>query len=124
MSQDEKINFLDIKCFVHEVANLETGFKIIYLLDDILAAAIRAIDSGFSWVRSNMYCLLALLNFIPSLLTSATTTTTRASSKDLRDELIKIVNHDNHKNILQTMKSANPEVTTWDSFQQPRNTCS
>ena len=30
MSQDEKIHFLDImlKCFVHEVANLETEFKV------------------------------------------------------------------------------------------------
>ena len=119
MSQDEKIQFLDVilKCFVHEVNNLETGFKITYLLDDTTAAAIRAINSGFSWVRPNMYCLLALLNFIPSLLTSATTTNTRASSAKLRDELNKVVNHDNHKDILQTMKSANPEVTTWDSFQ-------
>ena len=119
MSQDEKIHFLDImlKCFVHEVANLETGFKITYLLDDSSASAIRAIKSGFSWVRPNMYCLLALLNFIPNLLTSASTTNTRASSAKLRDELNKVVNHDNHKDILQTMKSANPDVTTWDSFQ-------
>ena len=36
-----------LKCFVHEVANLETGFKITYLLDDTSAAAIRAINSGF-----------------------------------------------------------------------------
>ena len=64
-----------------------------------------------------MYSLLDLLNFIPSLLTSATTTSTRASTKDLRDELNKVISHDNHKDILQTMKDANPDVTTWDGFQ-------
>ena len=64
-----------------------------------------------------MYSLLALLNFIPSLLSSATTTSTRASTKDLRDELNKVISHDTHEDILQTMKDANPEVTTWDGFQ-------
>ena len=84
MSQDEKIQLLDavLKCFVHEVTNLETGFKITYLLDDSAASSIRAINSIFSWVRPNMYCLLAL-----------------------------------HKDLLQTMKSANPDITTWDNFQ-------
>ena len=119
MSQDEKIQLLDVilKCFVHEVSNLETGFKITYLLDDSAASSIRAINSGFSWVRPNMYCLLALLNFIPNLLTSASTTSTRASSAQLRDELNKVVSHDNHTDLLQTMKSTNPDITTWDNFQ-------
>ena len=56
MSQDEKIQLLNtiLKCFAHEVNNLETGFKIKYLLDDTSAAAIRAINSGFSCVRPNM----------------------------------------------------------------------
>ena len=64
-----------------------------------------------------MYSLLALLDFIPSRLTSATTTYTRASTKDLRDELNKVISHDNHKYIVQTMKDANPYVTTLDGFQ-------
>ena len=66
MSQDEKIQFLDIilKCFKHEVNNHETRFQITFLTDDSSAASIRAINSGFSWVRSSMYSLLALLNFV------------------------------------------------------------
>ena len=112
MIHEEKSTFLDIllKCFLHEETNIETGFKISYLLDDQAASAIRAISSGFQWVRSNQYCLLALLNFVPSLVTSATTST-RVSSQDLREQLNKVVNHDSNKSILQVMKSANPGQT-------------
>ena len=70
-----------------------------------------------------MYSLLAQLNFVPSLLTSATTTSTRASTKDLRDELNKVISHDNHKDILRTMKEANPDVTTWDDFKYFAKQC-
>ena len=81
MSQDKKSAFLDVllKCFLPSVTNIETGFKISYHQDDQAALAIRSISTGFQWVESNQYCLLALLNFVPSLITSATTST-RASS--------------------------------------------
>ena len=46
MSHEEKTTFLDVllKCFLHEETNIETGFKISYLLDDQAASAIRAIS--------------------------------------------------------------------------------
>ena len=98
------------------MTNIKTGFKISYLEDDQVASAIRSISPRFQWVKSNQYCLLALLSFIPSLVTSASTST-RASSLELRDQLNQIVNHDSNKNILQIMKAANPNQPTWDSFQ-------
>ena len=98
------------------MTNIKTGFKISYLEDDQVASAIRSISPRFQWVKSNQYCLLALLNFIPILVTSASTST-RASSLELRDQLNQIVNHDSNKNILQIMKAANPNQPTWDSFQ-------
>ena len=118
LSHEEKAQFLDVilKCFHPSVTNIETGFKISFLEDDRASSQIRAISPGFQWVKNSQYCLLGILNFIPSLVTSASTST-RASSQELRDQLNQIVEHDSNKNILQIMKAANPNQPSWDSFQ-------
>ena len=50
MSYEEKTTLLDVilKCFLHEETNIETGFKITYLLDDQDASAIRATNLVFN----------------------------------------------------------------------------
>ena len=117
LSHEEKAALLDVllKCFHPSVTNIETGFKISFLEHDQAASAIRSISPGFQWVKNTLYCLLGILNFIPSLVSSASTST-RASSQELRDQLNAVVNHDSNKNILQIMKAANPNQPSWDSF--------
>ena len=88
LSPEEKAQFLDVilKCFHPSVTNIETGFKISFLEDDRASSQIRAISPGFQWVKNSQYCLLGILNFIPSLVTSASTST-RASSQKSRPQL-------------------------------------
>merc|ERR1712215_478213 len=84
--------------------------------NDEAASAIGAISPGFHWVKNTQYCLHGVLNFVPGLVTTASTTT-RASSQELRDQLNIIMNHDSNKEILQIMRTANPDQQSWDSFQ-------
>ena len=118
LSSDEKANFLNIilKCFVPDVSIEETKFHISFLEIEEAAEAIKAISPQFSWVKKNQYTLLALMNFIPDLCSSQTTTT-RATVSELKDLLNAVVNHDSHKDILDIMKRANPtQETHWSSF--------
>ena len=110
LSGEDKAAFLDVllKCFHPSVTNIETRSKISFLENDEASSAIRAISPGFNWVKNTQYCLLGLLNFVPGLVSSASTLT-RASSQDLRDQLNAVVNHDSNKDILQIMKAANPD---------------
>ena len=118
LSSEDKAAFLDIllKCFHPSVTNLETRFQISFLENDEASSAIRAISPQLNWVKNTQYCLLGLLNFVPGLVSSASTST-RASSQDLRDLLNVVMNHDSNKDIIQIMKAANPDQPTWDSFQ-------
>ena len=98
LSSDEKATFLNImvKCFVPDTTNEETKFHISFLDNDEAATAIRQISPQFSWVKRNQYSLLGLLNFVPDLVSSSTTTT-RATTSELRDLLNAVMNHDRHK---------------------------
>ena len=55
MSSEEKAAFLDIliKCVVPHVSDTETGFQVTYLQNEDCAQAIRRLNSGFQWVKSN-----------------------------------------------------------------------
>ena len=87
LSSDEKATFLNImvKCFVPDVTNLETAFHISFLDNDDAA-----------WVKKTQYSLLGLLNFVPDLV-SCSSTTTRATTQELRDLLNAVMNHDRQK---------------------------
>ena len=117
LSSDEKATFLSImiKCFVPDISNEETKFHISFLDNDQAPTAIRAISPQFSWVKRNQYSLLGLMNFIPDLISSATTTT-RATTTELKELLNAIMNHDSHKDIMDIMRRANPAETSWDSL--------
>ena len=117
LSSDEKATFLNImvKCFVPDISNEETKFHISFLDNDQAPTAIRAISPQFSWVKRNQYSLLGLMNFIPDLISSATTTT-RATTTELKELLNAIMNHDSHKDIMDIMRRANPTETSWDSL--------
>ena len=124
MSSDEKAAFLNIliNCVTSYVGDTETSFRITFLQNDDSAEAIRRLNSGFSWVKANQYSLLALLNFVKTW-TNQSTTSKRASSKELRDMLNAIINHDSNKPILQVMKTANPDQPTWDPLTYFQNLC-
>ena len=113
LSSDEKANFLNIilKCFVPDISNEETKFHISFLDSEEAPAAVKAISPQFSWVKKNQYSLLALMNFIPDLCSSATTTT-RATVSELKDLLNAVMNHDSHKDIMDIMRRANPNQTS------------
>ena len=98
LSSDEKATFLNImvKCFVPDIANEETKFHISFLDNEDAPTAIKQIGPQFRWVKRNQYSLLGLMNFIPDLVSSATTTT-RATTSELRDLLNAVMNHDRHK---------------------------
>ena len=117
LSSDEKANFLNIilKCFVPDISNEETKFHISFLDSEEAPAAVKAISPHFSWVKKNQYSLLALMNFIPDLCSSVSTTT-RATVSELKDLLNAVINHDSHKDILDIMKRANPNETSWTSL--------
>ena len=117
LSSDEKATFLNImvKCFVPDVTNLETAFHISFLDNDDAATAIKQISPQFIWVKKTQYSLLGLLNFVPDLV-SCSSTTTRATTQELRDLLNAVMNHDRHKAIVDIMKQANPNETSWDSL--------
>ena len=117
LTSEDRAAFLDImvKCFRPSVTNLETRFQISFLENDEAPTAIRQISPQFNWVKNTQYCLLGLLNFVPGLVSSASTTT-RASSQDLRDLLNAVMNHDSNKAIIEIMKQANPDQPTWDSL--------
>ena len=117
LSSDEKATFLNImvKCFVPDITNEETKFHISFLDNDDAATAIRQISPQFSWVKRNQYSLLGLLNFVPDLV-SCSSTTTRATTQELRDLLNAVMNHDRHKAIIDIMQRANPNETSWDSL--------
>ena len=55
MSCEEKVAYLDIliKCVVPHISDIETGFQVTYLQNENYAQAIRRINSGFQWVKSN-----------------------------------------------------------------------
>ena len=109
LSSNEKANFLDtiLKCFIPNVTMEETKFHISFLESEEAVDAIKAISPQFSWVKKNQYTLLALMNFIPDLCSSHTTST-RNTVSELKDLLNAVVNHDSHKEILEIMKRANP----------------
>ena len=117
LSSEEKASFLNImvKCFRPDVTNLETKFQISFLDNDDASAAIRQISPQLSWVKNTQYCLLGLLNFVPELVSSSSTTT-RATTQELRDLLNAVMNHDSNKAIVDIMKQANPNQPTWDSL--------
>ena len=118
LSSDEKATFLNImvKCFVPDITNEETKFHISFLDNDEAPTAIRQICPQFRWVKRNQYSLLGLMNFIPDLVSSSTTTT-RATTAELRDMLNAVINHDSHKEILDIMRRANTQETSWDSLE-------
>ena len=118
LSSDEKANFLNtmIKCFVPDVTNEETKFRISFLDNDEAPTAIRQISPQFSWVKRNQYSLLGLMNFVPDLVSSATTST-RSTTGELREVLNAVMKKDRHKPILDIMRRANPNEASWDSLE-------
>ena len=108
LTVEEKAVFLHtiLKTFVENNSLDETKFRITYLDDDTAPQAIRQISPEFSWVRCNQYSLLALVNFVPELL-SNTTTNTRSSTAEIRDALKAIIEKVEHKPICDIMKLAN-----------------
>ena len=112
LTVEEKAVFLHTiaKFFIEDTSLDETKFRITYLDDDIAPQAIRQISPQFSWVRCNQYSLLALMNFVPDLLSNSTTTT-RSSTAELRDALKIVIEKEVHKPIFDIMKLANPNDT-------------
>ena len=109
---EEKAVFLHtiLKTFVEDNSLDETKFRINYLDDDTAPQAFRQISPEFSWVRSNQYSLLALVNFVPELLSNPTTNT-RSSTAEIRDGLKAVIEKVEHKAICDIMKLANPTDT-------------
>ena len=75
MSFDEIAACLDIllKQVVPSVTDIETGFQITFLQNNPAAQTLRQLNSWFQWVKANQYSLLALLNFVPSLVNFSST---------------------------------------------------
>ena len=117
LTVEEKAVFLNTvaKFFIEDNTIDETKFRITYLDNDVAPEAIRQISPQFSWVKRNQYSLLALMNFVPDLLSNSTTTTW-SSTTELRDTLKAVIEKDDHKPICDIMKRANPNEPTWDSL--------
>ena len=109
LSPDQKASFLDaiLKCFVPNVTMEETKFHISFLENEEAVNAIKGISPQFSWAKRNQYTLLALMNFIPDLCNSQTTST-RNTVPELKDLLNSVVNHESHQEFFEIMKRANP----------------
>ena len=107
LTVEEKAVFLHtiLKTFVEDNSLDETKFRINYLDDDTAPQAFRQISPEFSWVRSNQYSLLALVNFVPELLSNPTTNT-RSSTAEIRDGLKAVIEKVEHKPICDIMKLA------------------
>ena len=109
LNLEEKALFLHtlLKTFIEDNNLEETKFRITYLDDDTASQAFRAITQELSWVRPNQYSLLALVNFVPELLSNPTANT-RSSTTEIREALKNVIEKQEHKAICEIMKLANP----------------
>ena len=118
LSPEQKASFLDaiLKCFVPNVTLDETKFHISFLENEEAVRTIKGISPQFSWAKRNQYTLLAMMNFIPDLCNSSTTST-RSNVTELLDLLNSVVNHESNQEFLEIMKRANPtQEANWKSF--------
>ena len=109
LNLEEKAVFLHtlLKTFIEDNNLEETKFRITYLDDDTAPQAFRAISPELSWVRPNQYSLLALVNFVPELLSNPTANT-RSFTTEIREALKNVIEKVEHKAICDIMKLANP----------------
>ena len=124
LSPDQKASFLDaiLKCFVPNATLEETKFHISFLENEDAVRTIKGISPQFSWAKRNQYTWLAMMNFIPDLCNSSTTST-RSSVTELLDLLNSVVNHESNQEFLEIMKQANPNQENWTSFDYFVNLC-
>ena len=118
LSPEQKASFLDaiLKCFVPNLTLEETKFHISFLENEDAVRTIKGISPQFSWAKRNQYTLLAMMNFIPDLCNSSTTST-RSNVTELLDLLNSVVNHESNQEFLEIMKRANPtQEANWTSF--------